>query len=75
MSFYVRPEALAVLREKYPNGCTVELIEMCDPYRDMPAGMRGTVLFVDDAAGIHIQWENGSTLAALYGIDKIKRVD
>ena len=75
MSFYVRPEVLAVLREKYPKGCTVELIEMCDPYRDMPAGMRGTVLFVDDAAGIHVQWENGSTLAALYGIDKIKRVD
>lgn len=34
----IRPEVLKKLREDYPPGAKVELIEMCDPYRDMPAG-------------------------------------
>lgn len=38
---YIRPEMLKRLREQYPVGCTVELIEMNDPYRDMPVGMTG----------------------------------
>lgn len=66
-------EKLQRLREEYPVGTKVELIEMNDPYRDMPAGLKGKVAYVDDAGGIHINWENGSTLAALYGIDRIKK--
>ena len=50
----IRPEVLKKLREDYPPGAKVELIEMCDPYRDMPAGMHGEVMFVDDAGGVHI---------------------
>lgn len=72
-SFKIRPEVLARLREEYPPGTQVELIEMCDPYRNMPEGLKGTVDHVDDAGGIHINWENGSTLAALHGIDRIKK--
>ena len=53
----------------------MELIEMCDPYRDMPAGMHGEVMYVDDAGGVHVNWANGSTLAAIHGIDRIKRID
>jgi len=71
----IRPEVLSKLREDYPPGCKVELVEMCDPYRDMPPGMHGEVLFVDDAGGIHVAWANGSTLAALHGIDQIRRID
>ena len=33
MVFHIRPEVLEHLREEYPAGCEVELIEMCDPYR------------------------------------------
>lgn len=72
-SVSIRPEILARLREEYPPGTEVELIEMCDPYRNMPPGLKGTVVCVDDAGGIHINWENGSTLAALHGIDRIKK--
>ena len=72
---HIRPEVLQKLREDYPEGSTVELVEMCDPYREMPAGMRGTVQFVDDAGGIHVAWSNGSSLAALHGIDVIRRID
>ena len=32
-------EELKKLRKQYPKGCTVELIEMSDPYREMPPGM------------------------------------
>ena len=71
----IRPEVLKRLREEYPVGCTVELIEMCDPYRDMPAGMHGEVMFVDDAGGVHVAWASGSTLAAIHGFDRIKRID
>ena len=63
------------IREKYPVGCTVELIEMCDPYRDMPAGLRGTVTHVDDTGTVFADWENGSTLGAVFGEDRIRRVD
>ena len=74
-SMQFRPEVLARLREQYPVGCTVVLEEMNDPYREMPTGMTGKVIHVDDAGGIHVAWSNGSTLAALHGIDRIRRID
>ena len=69
-----RPDVLDRLRAQYPEGTRVELIEMYDPYRKMPQGLKGTIQMVDDAGGIHIQWDNGSTLAAIYGIDKIRAI-
>lgn len=72
-SMHIRPEVLAHLREEYPAGTRVELIEMNDPYREMPPGLKGTVQMVDDAGGIQINWDNGSTLAAIHGFDKIKK--
>ena len=71
--FEIRPETLKRLREQYPEGCEVELIEMNDPYRKMPAGLTGKVLFVDDIGSVHVAWSNGSSLAAVYGEDKICR--
>ena len=73
-SVNLRPEILAMLREEYPRGTRVRLIGMCDPYRDMPEGLEGVVRMVDDAGGIHIDWDNGSSLAALYGIDSIQKI-
>ncbi len=77
MGFFIqiRPEVLKQLREKYPPGCKVELIEMCDPYRNMPSGLQGEVLFVDDSGSVHVSWSNHSTLAVIYGIDSIRRID
>lgn len=74
-TMHIRPEVLARLREEYPAGTRVELIEMNDPYREMPPGLKGTVQMVDDAGGIQIDWDNGSTLAAIHGFDKIKKTD
>ena len=73
-AMHLRPEVLKRLREEYPEGTRVELIEMNDPYREMPPGLRGTVQTVDDAGGIQINWDNGSTLAAIYGFDRIRAI-
>lgn len=74
-NLHMRPEVLKHIREQYPIGCTVEIIEMCDPYRDMPAGLRGTVTHVDDTGTVFADWENGSTLGAVFGEDRIRRVN
>lgn len=74
-NLHMRPEVLKRIRKQYPVGCTVEIIEMCDPYRDMPAGLRGTVTHVDDTGTVFADWENGSTLGAVFGEDRIRRVD
>ena len=74
-AMHLRPEVLKRLREEYPAGTRVELVEMNDPYREMPPGLMGTVQMVDDAGGIQINWDNGSTLAAIHGFDKIKKTD
>mgnify|MGYP003609009159 FL=1 len=73
-AMYLRPEVLARLREEYPAGTRVELVKMNDPYREMPPGLMGTVQMIDDAGGIQINWDNGSTLAAIHGFDKIKKI-
>ena len=47
-SMTICPEVLESIRKQYPKGSRVRLIEMNDQYRDMPAGLEGTVLHVDD---------------------------
>ena len=37
-AMHLRPEVLKHLREQYPEGTRVELIEMSDPYREMTPG-------------------------------------
>ncbi len=71
---YPRKEIVESLRARYPKGTRVELIEMNDFYREMPAGLRGTVVAVDDIGTVHIAWDNGSSLGAAYGVDRIRRI-
>lgn len=73
--FGISERRLNALKERYPEGCKVELVRMNDPYREMPPGLKGTVKFVDDVGTVHISWENGSSLGAcLDDGDIIKRV-
>ena len=67
-------EGVNMLREKYPKGTRVVLLEMDDPQAP-PIGTKGTVRHVDDAAGIGVNWDNGSTLSAIYGVDRIRKID
>lgn len=56
-------------RRIYTPGTRVQLDHMEDPYTRMTPGDKGTVTHVDDTATIHVQWDNGSSLGLLYGID------
>ena len=66
---------MELLREEYPLETEVELIEMCDPYREMSSGLRGKIIDIDDAGTAHIAWSNGSTLGSVHGVDRFRRVD
>ena len=50
-------------------GTKVELIEM-QGEQQMPKGLRGVVTHIDDAAQIHVKWQNGSSLAIIPEVDK-----
>ena len=69
MNLAIKKEELEALREKYPKGCRVELVKMDDPYREMPPGLQGVVTGIDDTGSIHVDWQNGSSLAVVYGED------
>ena len=63
------------LREQYPKGSRVELLEsVADPYHPLPAGSKGTVWAVDDAGQLHINWDEGGSLALIYGIDSFRKI-
>ena len=62
------------LRRQYPAGTRVALVSMNDPYTKLQPGDEGTVIAVDDIGTVHIQWNNGSTLGATYGEDRIRKL-
>ncbi len=61
-----------LLRDKFPEGCLVKLVDMDDPQAP-PQGTEGSVMFVDDTGTVHVKWDTGSTLGAVYGEDVIAR--
>lgn len=62
------------VRKMYPIGCRVELISMDDPYGRLVSGDCGTVRSVDDAGTVFVDWDCGSGLGVVYGVDRIRRV-
>ena len=59
---------LKMLRAKYPKGTKIRLIHMNDP-QPVPSGTIGEVVLVDDAGNIHLNWQNGRSLAIIEGVD------
>ena len=74
-SMFIRPEVLKKIREDFPEGATVEVVEFHDQYRNVPAGTGGHVLCVDDTGTVHCSFENGVSLGCIWGIDVIRRID
>ena len=62
------------LKEEYPAGTRVELIEMQDEDRKLSPGELGTVIGVDDIGTIHVNWDCGSSLGIAYGEDHCKKL-
>ena len=73
--FGISAYTLAMLRERFPKGCRVELVSMNDPYSRLRPGDKGTVLFVDDIGTVHVSWDCGSSLGVVYGEDSCRRTD
>ena len=65
-------EQLEALRSSYPAGTRVELLEM-DDVQAPPIGTKGTVTVVHDVRSLMVNWDNGSGLIVLYGIDRVRK--
>ena len=74
MNGFATEKEVEALRAEYKPNDRVRLIEMRDEFRDMPAGLEGNVMHVDDAGTIHVRWDNGSGLGVVFGVDKIEKI-
>ncbi|MEF2688665.1 MAG: DUF4314 domain-containing protein [Christensenellales bacterium] len=72
--FGIRRETVELLRQEYPVGCRVELLQMED-VQAPPIGTKGTVRGVDDIGSIMVSWDTGSSLSVVYGEDSCRRID
>ena len=69
----ITKEQLEALRSRYPAGTRVELLQM-DDVQAPPIGTKGTVTGVDDTGSLMVNWDNGSGLNVIYGIDRVRKV-
>jgi len=67
------PSIIAALRESFPKDTRVELVQMDDPQAP-PPGTKGTVIGVDAIGSILVNWDNGSGLNVVYGVDICKKI-
>ena len=65
-------EIVSMLRESYPVGTRVVLLQMEDPYAP-PVGTHGTVFGVDDTGSLLVNWDSGSSLSVLFGVDSVTK--
>jgi len=66
-------EQVELLRQQYPNGTRVELLQM-DDQQAPPVGTLGTVYGADDTGSLLVNWDNGSGLNLIYSLDLWKKV-
>ena len=69
----ISKETLQALRERYPKGTRVELVQM-DDSQAPPVGTKGIVRGVDDMGSIMVAWDNGCGLSVAYGEDICRKV-
>ena len=65
---------LEQLRKKYPVGTKLQLISMRNETYPVLPGTVGEITHIDDVGSIHMQWENGSSLALILEIDSFQIV-
>ena len=70
----IRPVQLARLRSTYPPGTRVAPVRM-DDVQAPPIGTKGTVTGVDDTGSLLVNWDNGSGLNVVWGVDAVRKVE
>lgn len=43
-----------------------------EDFNAVPTGTKGIIRYIDDIGTIHVDWDNGSSLGIIYGIDSFK---
>lgn len=71
---FPKKEIVDSVKKNFPKGSRVQLLFM-DDKQAPPVGMKGTVQWVDDVGTIHVNWDNGSTLGAVFGEDRVCLVE
>lgn len=62
------------LRQRYPKGTRVELVQMNDLYTKLKPGDRGIVDFIDDTGTVFVNWDLGSSIGVVYGVDHLRKI-
>lgn len=67
-------ELLEFLQQEYPPGTRVRLTRM-DDSQAPPLGTEGTVTGVDDMGSLLVDWDNGSHLNVIHGVDVVQKLN
>lgn len=74
MGLHFDKNRISAINRIYPYGTRVELVSMADDPRPVPPGTRGTVVGIDDMGHLLMQWDNGSTLKLIWGVDDFNKI-
>ena len=65
---------IEALKARYPAGTRVQLDNMSDDPRPIPAGTKGTVVAVDDVGTLHCKFDNGRSLGICPEVDSFHKI-
>ena len=63
------------IRNRYPAGSRIVLMQMGDDPRPIPPDTQGTVTAVDDMGTVHCVFDNGRRLGLIPGEDVFRRIE
>ena len=64
----ITEKEIKLIKRLYPTGTRV-VLDYMDDVQAPPSGTKGTVTSVDDIGQVHVDWENGSSLALNTNLD------